>query len=83
MTGLSLEEIPYHKEKNTLQSYELSSLFNECTKCCVVESGDLGGRQAGVHSERRESQPWLETLDQRRQTLPGGLAVFVMIIRVL
>lgn len=42
-------------------------------KCLLVESGDLGGRQAGVHSERREGQPWLETLGGRRQTVPGGL----------
>lgn len=39
---------------------------------CLVVSGDLGGGQAGVHSERREGQPWLETLAGRRQTSPGG-----------
>lgn len=46
--------------------------------CCVVVSGDLGGRQAGVHSERREGQPWLEALDRGRQTLPGGLTASVI-----
>lgn len=41
----------------------------------------MGGGQAGVHSEGREGQPWLEALDRRRQTVPGGLIVSVMIIR--
>lgn len=31
----------------------------------------MGRREAGVHSEGREGQPRLETLDQRRQTLLG------------
>lgn len=46
----------------------------------LVVSGDLGGEQAGVHSERREGQPRLETLDRRRHTLSGGLTVFVVIV---
>lgn len=44
-------------------------------------SGDLGGGQAGVQTERREGQPWLETLGGRGQTLPGGLTESVGIIR--
>lgn len=34
--------------------------------CFPVVSGDLGGEQAGVHPEGRESQPRMETLDRRR-----------------
>lgn len=49
--------------------------------CCLAVSGDLGGGQAGVQTERREGQPWLETLGGRGQTLPGGLTESVMIIR--
>lgn len=32
----------------------------------------MAGRHAGLHSGRREGQPWLEALDRRRQTVPGG-----------
>ena len=53
-----------------------------CT-CCLAVSGDLGGGQAGVQTERREGQPWLETLGRRRQTIPGGLMESVMIIRFM
>lgn len=69
--------------QNILLYYITQLFFNECTLCWFAESGDLGGGQTGVHSERREGQPWLETLDRRRQTLPGGFTVSVMIIRFI
>lgn len=52
-------------------SHALCLGFDKFTLCSLVESGDMGRRQAGVHSERREGQPRLETLDQWRQTLLG------------
>lgn len=57
-------------------------MYNKCILCCLLESGDLGGGEAGVHSERGEDQSWLETLDRGRQSLSGGLIISVIVIRL-
>lgn len=43
-------------------------------------SGDLGRGQIGGHPERWESQPGMETLDRRWQTLSGEHSVIIWII---
>lgn len=52
---------------NTKSKYSVINyvycLINALHVCCPLESGEMGGRQSGVHSEGRESQPRLETLD--------------------
>lgn len=60
------------KSKNSVMNY-VYCLINALHVCCPLESGEMGGGRSGVHSEGRESQPRLETLDRRRQTLFGGL----------
>lgn len=63
--------LPQNKHSK-LYGYALCLRLNRFVLCCLAESGDMAGRHAGLHSGRREGQPWLEALDRRRQTLPGG-----------
>lgn len=47
--------------ESKIKNNELRSFCIKCTIGCLVESGDVGGGQAGVHSEGREGwKHWLK-----------------------
>lgn len=44
--------------------------------CTLTGSCGEGGGQTSVYPEGGKGQPWVEALDRRRQTVPGGLTLF-------